>query len=135
MKKLIVSLFALALMCTVSALAQDTMKSDSGKSAKATKINGWVSDSKCGAAGAKAGHADCAKKCLDAGEKIVFVSDKDKSVWAVENPEDLKGHEGHHVRVTAHVDAANKSIHVASVKMLSQGKAKKEMSEMHDKKS
>src|SRR4029077_6829211 len=77
MKKLIVSLFALALMCTVSALAQDTMKSDSGKSAKATKINGWVSDSKCGAAGAKAGHADCAKKCLDAGEKIVFVSDKD----------------------------------------------------------
>jgi len=138
MKKLIVSLFALALMCTVSALAQDTMKSDNSKpaatSAKASKINGWVSDSKCGAAGAKAGHADCMKKCTDAGEKVVFVSDKDKSVWSVDNPEELKGHEGHHVRVTAHVDKTNNSIHVASVKMLSQGKAKKDsMSEMHDK--
>ena len=132
MKKLAVSLFAVALMCSLSALAQDNMKSD--KPAKATKISGWVSDSKCGAAGAKAGHADCMKKCTDAGEKVVFVSDKDKSVWSVDNPEELKGHEGHHVRVTAHVDKTNNSIHVASVKMLSQGKAKKDsMSEMHDK--
>jgi len=126
MKKSIVSMVALALMCSVMALAKD----------KATNIKGWVSDSKCGAAGAKAGHADCAKKCEAAGEKAVFVSDKDKSVWSVDNPDALAGHEGHHVKVNAHVDAANKSIHVNSVKMLSQGKAKKDsMSEMHDNKS
>ena len=124
MKKSIVSMFAVMLMCSVAAMAAD----------KASNIKGWVSDSKCAATGAKAGHADCAKKCMAAGEKAVFVSDKDKSVWSVDNPDALTGHEGHHVKVNAHVDSANKSIHVNSVKMLSQGKAKKEaMSDMHDK--
>ncbi|HEV2114329.1 MAG TPA: hypothetical protein VGR50_09265 [Terriglobales bacterium] len=124
MKKSIVSIFALVLMCSLTTLA----------SAKSKNINGWVSDSKCAEKGAKAGHADCAKKCMAAGEKMVFVSDKDKSVWAIDNPDALTGHEGHHVRVNATVDADKKSIHVNSAKMLSQGKAKKDsMSEMHDK--
>jgi hypothetical protein len=123
MKKSILSVFVLALMCSVTAWAAD----------KATNIKGWVSDSKCGAAGAKAGHADCAKKCEAAGEKAVFVSDKDKSVWSVDNPDALAGHEGHHVKVNAHVDADKKSIHVNSVSMLKQPKAKDSMSGMHDK--
>jgi hypothetical protein len=38
--------------------------------------------------------------------------------WDVMNPEKLKGHEGHHVQVSAHVYADKNSIHVMSVKML-----------------
>jgi hypothetical protein len=36
----------------------------------------------------------------------------------VVNPETLKGHEGHHVAVSAHVYADKDQIHVMSVKML-----------------
>ena len=37
---------------------------------------GWISDSKCGAEGAKEGHVDCAKKCVKEGAATVFVVDK-----------------------------------------------------------
>jgi hypothetical protein len=52
------------------------------------------------------------------GEKMTFVSDKDKKSWEVMNPEALKGHEGHHVQVKAHVYADKNAIHVMEVKML-----------------
>jgi hypothetical protein len=52
------------------------------------------------------------------GDKMTFVSDKDKKSWDVVNPEALKGHEGHHVEVSAHVYADKNAIHVMSVKML-----------------
>jgi hypothetical protein len=41
----------------------------------------------------------------------------------VENPEALKGHEGHHVKVKAHVYADKGSIHVMEVKTLESKKA------------
>jgi ribosomal protein L14E/L6E/L27E len=53
---------------------------------------------------------------LDKGAKVVVVTDADQKVLAVENPEALKGHEGHHVAVTGHV--SGDSVHVESVKML-----------------
>jgi len=86
------------------------------EAAKSETVNGWVSDSKCGAKGANAGAAACTKKCIAAGEKPVVVSDADQRVYSVENPDALKGHEGHHVAVTGHVNGD--SIHVESVKML-----------------
>ena len=52
------------------------------------------------------------------GDKISFVADKDQKPWDVMNPETLKGHEGHHVLVNAHVYADKNAIHVMSVKML-----------------
>ena len=52
------------------------------------------------------------------GDKVTFVSDADQKSWDVMNPETLKGHEGHHVQVSAHVYADKGSIHVMSVKML-----------------
>jgi hypothetical protein len=47
---------------------------------------------------------------------MVVVTDSDQKILAVENPDALKGHEGHHVAVSGHV--AGDSIHVMSVKML-----------------
>jgi len=52
------------------------------------------------------------------GDKITFVTDKGMQSWDVMNPEALKGHEGHHVEVSAHVYADKNAIHVMSVKML-----------------
>jgi len=55
------------------------------------------------------------------GDKYTFVNDKDKKSWDVMNPEELKGHEGHHVQLSAHVYADKSAIHVMSVKMLKGG--------------
>jgi hypothetical protein len=55
------------------------------------------------------------------GDKYVFVNDKDGKSWDVMNPEELKGHEGHHVQLSAHVYADKDQIHVMSVKMLKGG--------------
>ncbi|HSM84788.1 MAG TPA: hypothetical protein VLT16_01495 [Candidatus Limnocylindrales bacterium] len=79
--------------------------------AKTGSWHGWVSDAKCGAKV----NADCAKKCADAGEKLVFVN-SDKAVIPVTNPEVLKGHEGHHVMVKGNLD--NGMLTVSSVKMM-----------------
>jgi hypothetical protein len=91
------------------AVASDDMGKD-------TTVNGYVSDSGCGVKGASAEHAACTKKCLEKGAKLVVVTDEDKKVLTVENPDALKGHEGHHVAVTGHVNGD--SIHVESVKMM-----------------
>jgi len=103
-------LFALTAIALVSFLASASFAGD------ATTVNGWVSDSKCGAKGANAGAADCTKKCLEAGAAMVVVTDSDQKVLTVDNPESLKGHEGHHVAVTGHV--TGDKIHVESAKML-----------------
>ena len=100
MKKLLILVVALSVMFTVAGFAQD-MSKDSGmaKAAPAPlkNIKGTVT-------------AD--------GDKLTFVSDKGKKSWDVANPEALKGHEGHHVEVSAHVYADKGQIHVMSVKML-----------------
>jgi hypothetical protein len=110
MKKLLAICMVLCVMLLLVAVV---VADDMGK---ATTVNGWVSDSKCGAKGANAGAAACTKKCLEAGASAVVVTDGDNKVLAVENADTLKGHEGHHVAVTGHVKGD--SIHVESVKML-----------------
>lgn len=100
MKKLLILAVALSVMFTVAGFAQD-MAPDNGtaKAAPAPlkNIKGTVK-------------AD--------GDKLTFVTDKDKKSWDVVNPEVLKGHEGHHVELSAHVYADKNQIHVMSVKML-----------------
>ena len=46
---------------------------------------------------------------------MAFVTDQ--RAWNVDNPETLKGHEGHYVGVNAHVYADKDSIHITEVKM------------------
>jgi hypothetical protein len=101
MKKLLVLALALSVMFTVAGFAQE-MSKDCGMAKKAAaaplkNIKGTVK-------------AD--------GDKLTFVSDKDSKSWDVANPEALKGHEGHHVEVSAHVYADKGQIHVMSVKMI-----------------
>src|SRR5690242_3912792 len=83
--------------------------------AKAKWIKGWVSDSKCGVKGARAGHEACGKKCLAAGEHVVFVTEHDKKVLNVDNEDALKELVGHRVSVKGTVDQAAGTIHVDKV--------------------
>jgi hypothetical protein len=49
------------------------------------------------------------------GDKLRFVTDQ--RAWNVDNPETLKGHEGHYVRVRAHVYSDRDSIHITEVNL------------------
>jgi hypothetical protein len=117
MKKVFLLLLVFVVALSLSAYAGEKM-------GKAKNVAGWVSDEKCGAKGANAGGAECTKKCIEGGQKVVFVTDKGKKVLNVDNPDALKGHEGHHVTVNGHVNDANGSIHVESVKMMKEKAAK-----------
>ncbi len=107
MKKSVLILVAASLVSLVGVLAY---------AADSATVNGYVSDSMCGAKGANAGHADCMNKCLSKGAKYVIVTDSDKKVLTVDNPDALKGHEGHHIAATGEV--TGDSIHIDSVKMM-----------------
>ena len=105
MKNVVLFAFALALVMSVFAFSQDTMKQDDSmkhdqmKSEKMSK-----------------GAVSLVGKVGEDGK--TFVSDGGNKSWNVSNPEALKGHEGHHVKVRAHVDADKDEIHVTSLKMI-----------------
>jgi hypothetical protein len=107
MKKLMTAIFALSLLTSLSLLAQDTTKQDTMKSdssMKAATITGKISD-----------------------DGKTFVSDKDGKSWTISNPDAVKGHEGHHVALKAHVSADKGEVDVVSLKMASD-KMKKDSS-------
>jgi len=108
MKKLLVLALALSVMVSVAAFAQygaqEPAKTDKAAAAPLKNLKGTVK-------------AD--------GDKLSFVADKDSKSWDVMNPEALKGHEGHHVELSAHVYADKNAIHVMSVKMLKEKTADK----------
>ena len=121
-------LFVFVAVIAMSSLAFAANGKTDTKNAKLETVTGVVSDAKCGAA---AHDADCVKKCEEAGEALVIVNDKDKSVMSVKNPDVLKGHEGHHVRLKAHVYPDN-SLHIMNVAMMkSQPKTTGAGGEMH----
>lgn len=101
MKKLLLVALAMSVMMIgVSAIAQDTMGKDASKASAAAPLKNVKGTVK-----------------FD-GDKASFVADKDQKSWDVMNPETLKGHDGHHVELSAHIYADKGAIHVMSVKML-----------------
>lgn len=100
MKKLLVFALALSVTFTVAGFAQDMSKDSGTSKAPAAPLKNLKGTVK----------AD--------GDKLTFVSDKDSKSWEIVNPEAVKGHEGHHVELSAHVYADKGQIHVMSVKML-----------------
>ena len=102
-RKLILALMACS---TLTALAADK---------PATKMKGYVSESKCGAThNSSAPDADCVKKCISGGAKPVFVDAK-KNVWAIDNPDAVTDSYGKSVTVMATSDEASKSMHIVTV--------------------
>jgi hypothetical protein len=58
------------------------------------------------------------------GDKLRFVTDQ--RAWNVDNPETLKGHEGHYVRVRAHVYSDRDSIHITEVNLPTAAETRKD---------
>ncbi len=79
------------------------------------KWTGWITDEHCGAAGAKAGHKECALKCLSEGKKLVFYNTSDKKIYQVDNQDLAKENLGHAVVVHGTLD--NDSIKVSKIVM------------------
>ena len=92
--------------------------------ANTVKVNGWVSDSQCGAKhGKNEPNPSCVAKCIQKGAKPVFVDDAKNQVWMIDNPDAVKGHYGEHIEAAAVVDPGTKVVHIVGVtKLADQGK-------------
>ncbi|HEU5350357.1 MAG TPA: hypothetical protein VFU55_02090 [Terracidiphilus sp.] len=83
--------------------------------ADSAQLNGWISDSMCGAKHAGSG-TECVKSCIKEGMKPVFVDQTKKDVWTIDNPAAVKPlFYGAHVTITASVNKADKSVHIDSI--------------------
>jgi len=82
--------------------------------AGSSTINGWISDSMCGAKHAGSG-AECVKKCIEGGMSPVFVDEAKKQVWTIDNPAVVKNFYGAHVNIMGTKDASTKTIHIESI--------------------
>jgi uncharacterized protein YdeI (BOF family) len=117
MKKFGVALFAFALWLSLAAIAQDTgAQQPSGE-------QGAMSQGQTTTAGKKAhSKSHVMGKISDDGKTL---TDKSGQSWTIDNPDAVKGHEGHEVTLRGHVDTAANSIHVTSVKMAGERASKK----------
>ncbi|UWZ82977.1 hypothetical protein [Occallatibacter riparius] len=95
-------------------LAAGALSAVSASAADSSSMNGWISDSMCGAKHAGSGAA-CVKKCVEGGMQPVFVSEKDKSVLTIDNPDTVKEYYGSKVTVKGTVGGDGKSVHIDSV--------------------
>jgi hypothetical protein len=85
------------------------------QAADSTQINGWISDSACGAKHAGSG-AECVKGCIKSGKAPVFVDEEKKQVWAIDNPDAVKeDFYGDHVTITGTANADKMSVHIDSI--------------------
>jgi hypothetical protein len=128
MKRLVTLLFAFVMAASLSMLAQEPAANPGGdkkvdkaekKEAKAAAKNksmsltGWVKEQ---------------------DGKTVFINDKDKQAWNIENMDAVKGHEGHHVKVTAKLNEADHSVNVEKLSMLSKSKQTAQEKQNEEKK-
>jgi hypothetical protein len=102
-KRIVVSLVAVLAFAAIASRAADS-----------SKINGWISDSMCGAKHAGS-NAACVKKCIAGGMEPVFVDDSAKAVWKIDNPDAVKSFYGDHVTVSATTDADKKTVHIDAI--------------------
>jgi hypothetical protein len=110
MKTLLLAILSLCFALSVVALSQDAPNQAPRKTqvaaasgARLTTIMGTIQEN---------------------GDKLRFVTDQ--RAWNVDNPETLKGREGHFVHAKAHVYPDKDSIHITEVKMPTASETKKD---------
>jgi len=113
MKRVLLSMVAAVVALTFSAYAQSASQGSTDQSADKTKATKE----------AKAPLKTIAGTISDDGKS--FTADKDKKQWTIQNPDDVKGHEGHHVKLSAHVYADKSEVHVMKVTMMGEKGKKK----------
>jgi uncharacterized protein DUF5818 len=109
-KRLLVASLALVLLAGISLAVP-----------KDESWTGWVTDTHCGAKGASAKHADCAKKCVEGGSgKYALYTPADKKVYVLDPQTKLAEHAGQYVKVTGTVDG--ETITVKSIEVVPEPK-------------
>jgi hypothetical protein len=109
MKTLLLIILSLCFVLSVVALSQDAPNQ-----ARETQV----------AAAAGARLTTIMGTIQEDGDKLRFVTDQ--RAWNVDNPETLKGHEGHYVHAKAHVYPEKDLIHITEVKMPTASETKKD---------
>ena len=109
MKKLLGILLLGSLCLSTAAFAADSW-------------TGTVTDKNC--ANKPGNSAECAKRCIERDGKAYLVTDTDRDLLPIENVDAIKGHEGHHVKLTGSM-TDDKSIHVDKVEMVKAEKSEK----------
>lgn len=111
------------LLVAVSAAASD------GASRAVTR-KGWFGDRDCAqskvAPGAKVGPngQECTRACIRKGVPVVFIDEEARALYRVDNPKVAEGIESDYVELVGTVDAAAKTVHVDSVRVLEKYVAK-----------
>ena len=108
MKTFLLAIVSLCFALSVAALSPDATnqvprKIQAAEGARLTNIMGTIQED---------------------GDKLRFVTDQ--RAWNVDNPETLKGHEGHYVHAEAYVYPETNSIHITEVKMPTASETKKD---------
>jgi len=108
MKTILLAILSLCFTLSIVALTQDTpnqvpRKTQAAAGARQTTIMGTIQQD---------------------GDKLKFVTDQ--RAWNVDNPEILKGHEGHYVHANAYVYPDKDSIHITEVKMPTANETRKD---------
>ena len=108
MKKALLPLVAVSLLLFLVELVP------AGAAGPAT-FSGYISCSTI-AKGAPTSDGDSVRKCLEKGGLTVIVLDNSHQVLTIDNPDAVRGHEGHRVLLTGDVTAGK--LHVYSLRII-----------------
>jgi hypothetical protein len=117
MKRLVTLLFAFVMTASLCMLAQEPAASQGANDKKTAKA-----EKKEAKAAEKGKSMSLTGWVKDQDGKTVFVNDKDKQAWNIENMDAVKGHEGHHVKVKAKLNEADHSLNVEKLTMMRKAK-------------
>jgi hypothetical protein len=114
---------AVLLLLAISAAASDS-------ASRAVTRKGWFGDENCSrskvAPDAKVGPSgqECTRKCIRKGVPVVFIDENARALYRVDNPKVTRGIESDYVEMIGTIDAAAKTVHVDSVRVLEKYVAK-----------
>ena len=137
MNKFGVALFALVLWLSLGALGQNASQQQSPQSTDKSS----TADQQAGVPqqGSMSQDQTAGKKTHAKSHLMGKISDDGKTLtdnngqsWTIDNPDAVKGHEGHEVTLRGHIDTAANTIHVKSVKMSGERASKKKGSAMSE---
>ncbi len=129
MKRLITLLFAFVMAASLSMLAQEPAANPGGADKKTDKA-----EKKEAKAAEKGKSMSLTGWVKEQDGKTVFINDKDKQAWNIENMDAVKGHEGHHVKVKAKLNESDHSVNVEKLTMLRKSKQTAEEKQNEEKK-
>ena len=129
MKRLLTLLFALVITASLNLAAQEPAANQGANDKKVDKA-----EKKEAKAAEKGKAMSLTGWVKDEGGKTVFVNDKDKQSWSIENMDAVKGHEGHHVKVKAKLNESDHSLNVEKLTMMGKAKQSAEEQKNEEKK-